>query len=405
MEQPLLAFIKLKEKSRKQFVDEGKRLQKDLEAAYGNLNKTKKKYYAQAEAAEKAHAALDKATAEGQAPKIDKLRATADNDTQKAEQLDREYADVVTQTNQAQVDFFGTHFPAVLNELQTLDTERIEQYKMSLQQTVNEYNQMIPACVRTYDLQAACVDSVDATADVTLFINESISGASYPPELPYEPASFVVARGSTSSVASARPASMAAPSGRKAAAAPAAANPKRGSTVPAAKKDINAMSQDELHERLAQLENDIEGQIKTKKGIATLLDCYPAGSDAKRQVEQQIKDCEAKVRELHAEVNKIEGKLGMEVSSLPDEAGGGGGSSSRGGAAPSGGGNNGADDPIICRARAVYPYEAQGEGEHSFAEGQILDIVYQDESGWWEAVVDGVRGLVPSNYVVDENAE
>lgn len=48
--------------------------------------------------------------------------------------------------------------------------------------------------------------------------------------------------------------------------------------------------------------------------------------------------------------------------------------------------------------RALYSYESEDEGSLSFNEGDVIQVITQLESGWWDGVINGVRGWFPSNY-------
>lgn len=53
-------------------------------------------------------------------------------------------------------------------------------------------------------------------------------------------------------------------------------------------------------------------------------------------------------------------------------------------------------------ARALYMYHAAIPEELSFAKGDVLAVLRQQDDGWWEAEVTGKKGrpgLVPSNYL------
>jgi len=49
-------------------------------------------------------------------------------------------------------------------------------------------------------------------------------------------------------------------------------------------------------------------------------------------------------------------------------------------------------------ARALYPFAGQDESELSFNPGDVL-IIHKSEGDWWEAELNGSRGLIPGNYV------
>ncbi|KAK3059036.1 cell division cycle-related protein [Extremus antarcticus] len=48
--------------------------------------------------------------------------------------------------------------------------------------------------------------------------------------------------------------------------------------------------------------------------------------------------------------------------------------------------------------RALYDYEADDRTSLSFHQGEIIQVITQLESGWWDGVLHGVRGWFPSNY-------
>jgi len=49
---------------------------------------------------------------------------------------------------------------------------------------------------------------------------------------------------------------------------------------------------------------------------------------------------------------------------------------------------------------ALYDYEATEEGELTFAEGEKIMLLEQDDSGWWKGRnAKGVVGVFPSNFV------
>ncbi|GAP87809.1 hypothetical protein SAMD00023353_2801520 [Rosellinia necatrix] len=58
----------------------------------------------------------------------------------------------------------------------------------------------------------------------------------------------------------------------------------------------------------------------------------------------------------------------------------------------------GASPPGSLYVRALYDYEADDRTSLSFHEGDIIQVITQLESGWWDGVINGVRGWFPSNY-------
>ncbi|CEP19979.1 hypothetical protein [Parasitella parasitica] len=54
---------------------------------------------------------------------------------------------------------------------------------------------------------------------------------------------------------------------------------------------------------------------------------------------------------------------------------------------------------VICRVRALYPYESNDPASLSFQPHAIIEVLAQLESGWWDGWSNGKRGWFPSNYV------
>lgn len=54
--------------------------------------------------------------------------------------------------------------------------------------------------------------------------------------------------------------------------------------------------------------------------------------------------------------------------------------------------------PGTMYVRALYDYDADDRTSLSFRQGEIIQVITQLESGWWDGVINGVRGWFPSNY-------
>ncbi|KAK5102996.1 cell division cycle- protein [Lithohypha guttulata] len=60
--------------------------------------------------------------------------------------------------------------------------------------------------------------------------------------------------------------------------------------------------------------------------------------------------------------------------------------------------NASTDLPPPPYVRALYNYEADDPTSLSFRQGDIIQVITQLESGWWDGIIDDVRGWFPSNY-------
>jgi len=58
-----------------------------------------------------------------------------------------------------------------------------------------------------------------------------------------------------------------------------------------------------------------------------------------------------------------------------------------------------APKPRLPTAQTLYPYEPQEADELSFKEGETVEILKEDASGWWTGRLRGKEGLFPANYV------
>ena len=54
--------------------------------------------------------------------------------------------------------------------------------------------------------------------------------------------------------------------------------------------------------------------------------------------------------------------------------------------------------PTGMYVRALYDYEADDRTSLSFRQGDTIQVLNQLASGWWDGIINGVRGWFPSNY-------
>ena len=48
--------------------------------------------------------------------------------------------------------------------------------------------------------------------------------------------------------------------------------------------------------------------------------------------------------------------------------------------------------------RALYSLDTAAEGELAFKEGDCIEVLREDPSGWWEGRLNGKTGRFPCNY-------
>lgn len=54
---------------------------------------------------------------------------------------------------------------------------------------------------------------------------------------------------------------------------------------------------------------------------------------------------------------------------------------------------------VICAVQAFSAYEASDAGELTFPADAVINVLYQDPSGWWDGYYEGSFGSLPSNFV------
>ncbi|KAI0402911.1 ras GEF [Xylaria palmicola] len=57
--------------------------------------------------------------------------------------------------------------------------------------------------------------------------------------------------------------------------------------------------------------------------------------------------------------------------------------------------------PGTYYVRALYDYESDDRASLSFHAGDVIQVITKLDSGWWDGVINNVRGWFPSNYTVD----
>lgn len=61
-------------------------------------------------------------------------------------------------------------------------------------------------------------------------------------------------------------------------------------------------------------------------------------------------------------------------------------------------GHLGTTAPPSMYVRALYDYDADDHTSLSFRQGDTIQVITQLASGWWDGIINGVRGWFPSNY-------
>jgi hypothetical protein len=58
--------------------------------------------------------------------------------------------------------------------------------------------------------------------------------------------------------------------------------------------------------------------------------------------------------------------------------------------------------PVLF-VKALYDFDSKDNSSLSFKKNDIIQVLTQLESGWWDGLCNGERGWFPSNYVTAES--
>lgn len=419
---PILNFVKEKELTRKKLVTDGKKLTKDMADALAALATAKGNYMAKCKVADAATGHYQKAKAEGSIkPKeLNKLNAKASKAAEAARAADQDYHKYLKKANDKQRKFYEQEMPQLLDEFQQFEEQRLQFLKSCFGKFTAFANEFPPFLEKSGQVLSQMHESVDIEKDIHVFLEQSKTGKSVPPEISYEPynptndfagsSSPPPASGSSGGSSSKSSKSSSKSSSTPAASAAATEDSAR-STKDYGLAHLNpSMSDSEkkaaLEQQLTELKAEIKADTKTKKGLEKLVKFYASDPVAQEKTAGELEEQKQKL----AQMKDTQAMLESDIASLSG-GGGGGGHSSRGGHDEPAQEEPVAqeefaeeelieDDPSkYVQARGMYDYEATNETELSFNEGDILTITDQDDSGWWFATLGDRSGFVPNNYV------
>lgn len=55
----------------------------------------------------------------------------------------------------------------------------------------------------------------------------------------------------------------------------------------------------------------------------------------------------------------------------------------------------------IRRCRVAFSYKQDHEDELNLSVGDVIEVLGEEEEGWWRGVLNGKEGVFPSNFVVE----
>ncbi|XP_078685254.1 formin-binding protein 1-like isoform X2 [Branchiostoma floridae x Branchiostoma belcheri] len=173
---------------KKKHVGEGNSLENKFESALKDLEKAKKNYEKHFREAERAQGQYEKLDNDNNVTKADveKARLTAQQKTQTSDQCKSEYAAQLQQTNKYQSDHYSTYMPAVFQQLQEMDEQRITRMGEVMAKFAETQRQVMPIIGRCLDGITNAANSVNPQQDSQLVISRYKSGYVPPGDYPFD---------------------------------------------------------------------------------------------------------------------------------------------------------------------------------------------------------------------------
>ncbi|XP_061169788.1 formin-binding protein 1-like isoform X5 [Saccostrea echinata] len=183
--QGLISEIKTQ---RKQDLQEGAKVQDQLKASHSQLEKSKGKYEKAFKLAEKATEDYRKADADINLSRaeVEKTRNQMMIKNNQCDECKNEYAAQLQQTNQFQRDHYTQHMPAVFQQIQNMEENRINKIKSVVKQVADIERSVIPIINTCIDGMVKASDGISAEEDSKAVIDKYKSGFPIPGDFPFE---------------------------------------------------------------------------------------------------------------------------------------------------------------------------------------------------------------------------
>lgn len=184
----IFRLIKELKEERKKYLNEGQKLQNNLNTSYLQLDKSKKYYEKSFKDAEKAHENFVKVDADLNLSRaeVEKARTLSQTKTQQADQMKSEYATNLQRTNELQRFHYGDTMPKVFNQLQEMEKRRIQATQNFIYQAARIQLDVFPIINKCLQGIIAASELVDADKDCDLVIEKHKSGMEPPEDIPFE---------------------------------------------------------------------------------------------------------------------------------------------------------------------------------------------------------------------------
>ncbi|XP_055947217.1 formin-binding protein 1-like isoform X4 [Argiope bruennichi] len=375
--QDINMLVKQFREERKTHLQEGLKLQANIQASLVQLEKAKKTYEKSFKESEKACDNYQKALDDLHLSRIEleKARLNSIAKQQACEDCKTDYSNQLQKTNEAQRQHYNELMPKVFQDLQEMDEKRIISVQAIFKQTTEAHRQVLPFINKCLDEIDRAADSIDPKGDSDVVVGKLKSGYQPPGDIPFE------------------------------------------ELIPTKVNNESAISPPLLTGKSETLKGTVSTQKSKKRG--GLFSIFSANKGYLEEVvgkavtpETQLKnggtvsDSNISRSTSNSSVNHTTKSVAPAIP-LPREPG----SSANGNTVTDSGegeyDNGGVTEyeaeplPALGTARALYPFDAQSEGSIPMEEKEEFEVVELDQGDGWTRVrrSNMEEGFVPTSYI------
>ncbi|GFT47830.1 formin-binding protein 1-like [Trichonephila clavipes] len=318
----IIMLVKQFKDERKVHIQEGTKLQSNVQASMLLLEKSKKTYEKAFKDSEKANDNYQKALADLHLSRIEleKARLNSIAKLQTSEDSKTDYSNQLQKTNEAQRQHYSELMPKVFQDLQDMDEKRIICIQTLFKQTTEAHRQVLPFINKCLDEIDRAADSIDPKADSDIVVGKLKSGYQPPGDIPFEELIPTKVNETATS-----PPLLQGKSETLKGTVSTQKLKKRGGlfSIFSANKNNNDDFKDDysdlppnqrkkkLTQKIETLSTQISQETATKDGLLKIKAAYqqnPALGDP-ASVDQQLQEINSRIEKLQAQLNKYQGYL------------------------------------------------------------------------------------------------
>ncbi|XP_015905926.1 formin-binding protein 1 homolog isoform X3 [Parasteatoda tepidariorum] len=455
------SFSKELKDERKQHLQEGAKLQSNIQASLNQLEKSKKCYEKSFKESEKANENYQKALADLHLSRIEleKARLNSISKQQSAEDSKQDYSNQLQKSNEAQKQHYFELMPKVFQDLQDMEEKRILYFQTLMKNTTDVQRQVLPFISKCLDETDMAADSIDPKSDSNIVIGKLKSGYQPPGDIPFEE---LIPNTKIADATDSPPVLLGKSETLKGTISLQKMK-KRGGlfSIFSAPKTITDELKDDysdlppnqrkkkLNQKIESISSQIAQETATKDGLLKMKAAYEQNNALGDPVsiEQQMPDIINRIEKLQAQLHKYQGfladaegksvtpethmKNGNNASEtnlsrstsnssvnkvvksvapaipLPRETASGANGNAVNESGESEYDNAGVTEfeaeplPALGTARALYPFDAQSEGSIPMEEKEEFEVVELDQGDGWTRVrrSNMEEGFVPTSYI------